>query len=69
MWIKLLGGASKSQLLRIFLEEDGGILGMGKTDGFGAGNNDVFFIKLNSDGLIQWTKTFGTSAEEVAAEI
>ncbi|MFN5318448.1 MAG: PKD domain-containing protein [Bacteroidia bacterium] len=46
---------------------DGGYVVCGSTETFGAGGSDIYVIKTNSSGDINWTRTVGTAgAQEVA---
>ena len=40
---------------------DDGYIVAGNTQSFGAGGNDFWILKLNSDGTITWQKTYGGS--------
>ena len=45
---------------------DGGYILTGGTYSFGAGNNDVWLLKLTADGDVTWQKTYGGSGSESA---
>lgn len=74
LWHKVIGSSSgsKNSIGRSIQQTaDGYIivgstqLGSGGTNRYGCPANDVYMIKLNSSGSIQWTKTFGnTNLEE-----
>lgn len=38
---------------------DGGLVIVGSTKSFGAGGNDVYLVKLDANGDLMWSKTFG----------
>jgi uncharacterized delta-60 repeat protein len=48
---------------------DGGYIVAGFTDSFGAGNSDVWVMKLNSTGTVAWQKTYGGTGNEYARSI
>ncbi|MBF0466836.1 MAG: hypothetical protein HQK88_11410 [Nitrospirae bacterium] len=43
---------------------DGGYIVLGYTGTFGAGSDDIWVLKLNSNGTIKWQKTYGTTEVE-----
>jgi hypothetical protein len=59
LWTKTIGGASFEFSNEIQNTSDGGFIISGSTNGFGAGQSDILLIKLNSNGAIVWSKTFG----------
>jgi hypothetical protein len=66
-WQKSYGGSSQDTLIAIKQTSDGGFIGVGFTlsnDGDVSGNNgnyDIWVIKLDNAGNLQWQKTLGGS--------
>jgi len=58
-WQKTFGGSSDDAALSVQETTDGGYIVAGYTRFFGAGNDDVYIVKLNSDGSLAWQKTYG----------
>ncbi len=49
--------------------DDGGYLVAGKTTSFGAGDLDVWLLKLTGSGEAAWSKTYGGSAHDAACAL
>jgi type II secretory pathway pseudopilin PulG len=60
-WSKTIGGSNDDSISSIFQTSDGGYIAVGYTTSYGAGFYDVFIIKLNSSGNIEWAKAMGGS--------
>ena len=60
-WQKNLGGDSVDWGYSVQQTSDGGYIIVGGTYSFGAGENDVYLIKTDSEGNLQWQKAFGGS--------
>jgi len=58
-WAKTFGGSSYEDALSVQQTSDGGYIVAGETYSFGAGSYDVFLLKTDASGNLQWTKTFG----------
>ncbi|HSE43384.1 MAG TPA: hypothetical protein VLH08_21675, partial [Acidobacteriota bacterium] len=66
-WQKAYGGSDPfDQLSSMQQTVDGGFILAGTTRSFGQGSFDYLVIRLDSAGNIQWQKSYGTSATEVA---
>ncbi|MBI5035397.1 MAG: hypothetical protein HZB51_33135 [Chloroflexi bacterium] len=63
-WQKTLGGGSTDTGSSVAPTNDGGYIVAGRTKSFGAGNRDVWLLKLDNLGNITWQKTFGGIGEE-----
>jgi hypothetical protein len=68
-WAKTIGGSSDDEAASIIRSSDGGYVVAGRTLSFGAGGYDIFVVKLDSSGNVQWTKTIGGSSYEWANSI
>jgi len=58
-WQKIYGGQKDDQATSIQQTSDGGYVVAGETKSYGAGNWDVWVLKLDGNGNIQWQKTYG----------
>jgi hypothetical protein len=58
-WTRTIGGVDWDEGYSIIQTSDGGYAVAGKTKSFGAGNDDVYVVKLDGSGNIRWTRTIG----------
>lgn len=58
-WNKTFGGTSDDYAYSIVQTNDGGYALAGFTASFGAGNRDLWLVKVDADGNPQWNKTYG----------
>ena len=63
-WQRTYGGVDDDSISCIQQASDGGYIIGGDTRSFGAGEDDVWIIKLNSSGEIEWQRTYGGSNED-----
>lgn len=63
-WQKTFGGSSNDQSYSVQQITDGGYIITGWTKSLGAGYYDVYLIKADRLGNLQWEKTFGGSSSE-----
>jgi len=60
---KTYGGPDNDYIGNVEQTSDSGYVIIGTTTSYGAGYGDVYVIKTNADGNIQWTKTYGKAAD------
>jgi hypothetical protein len=68
-WQKTYGGAGNEEASFIRQTADGGYVVAGLTNSFGAGQNDIWILKLNPDSSVDWQKTYGDTGDESASSI
>jgi len=69
LWERTRGGDALDQGLYVEATEDGAYLVLGESDSFGAGERDLYLLKIDDDGEILWEKTFGGEKTEWAKEM
>src|ERR1051326_907840 len=62
LWSKIYGGTYNDGPGSMINTADGGFIISGNTMSYGEGN-DTYLLKLNSDGDVEWSKTYGRSTE------
>jgi len=68
-WARAIGGTNYDSGSSIQQTSDGGYVITGYTSSFGAGDWDVFVIKLDSSGNLSWAKTMGGTNYDVGYSI
>jgi hypothetical protein len=63
-WTKTIGGPESDWGSSLIQTSDGGFAIAGFTTSFGAGRDDVYVVKLDANGNLQWTKTIGGPESE-----
>ncbi len=66
LWTKTFGGSSMDGAHFVRETSDGCYLIAGYTESFGSGGKDMYLIKTDSAGVIQWTKVYGGVNQDVA---
>ena len=64
-WNQTYGGPSLDNGLSVVETSDGGYMVAGYTVSFGAGGADVWLIKTNATGTVQWNQTYGGPNNDV----
>ncbi len=63
-WTRTFGGSNDDIGYSVCLTRDSGYVISGFTSSFGAGDYDVYLIKLDKNGNTIWTKTYGDTSNE-----
>ncbi|MCG3165189.1 MAG: hypothetical protein POELPBGB_00951 [Bacteroidia bacterium] len=63
-WVKVYGGAGSDWGDYVEQTPDGGYIITGYTDSYGAGGPDVYVLKVDAAGNLQWSKTYGTAGDD-----
>jgi len=69
LWTKAFGGINEEYTYSIAQLANGGFLIAGRTLSFGAGGADAYLVNLDSNGNIQWSKTFGGLNDDEAFSV
>ncbi len=59
IWSRVYGGSNADGAYSLQQTSDGGFIIGAHVNSFGAGQHDVYLIKINNNGDTLWTKTFG----------
>lgn len=65
-WQKSIGGANIDEAYSIRQTSDGGYIVAGFTTSFGAGNEDMFVVKLDATGTVSWARAIGGAQNDRA---
>jgi hypothetical protein len=68
-WAKTYGGTGYDLAYSVQQTSDGGYIAASWTDSFGAGIWDIFLIKTDANGNIQWAKTYGGTGEDLVSSV
>lgn len=73
LWHRMLGSAHDEHFVRVFPLEDNGCMLVGTNNGNGGNvsgahsdDSDIWVVRLNAAGTIQWQRSFGGSWGEIA---
>jgi len=69
IWDRTFGGNSLEIAQSLVATSDNGVLLTGRTLSFGSGGYDVFLLKLNEQGIVQWETSYGDSLNQWANSI
>lgn len=68
-WQKTFGGEGVEVIAALQPTADGGYIVIGSTDSFGAGKNDIWVLRLNDEGEVQWQKAYGGAEDEHGSSV
>jgi hypothetical protein len=69
VWARTYGGAGPDDARGVCFTGDGYIVAAGQTASFGAGESDVYVLKIDSAGDTLWTRTFGGAVSDWAESV
>ncbi|MDK2914937.1 MAG: hypothetical protein PWQ79_1852 [Thermococcaceae archaeon] len=64
-WQKTYGGSDEDYAFAVSTAPNGDIILAGMSDSFGTGNGDFWVLRIDSEGNVKWSKTYGGSDFEV----
>jgi len=69
-WNKTFGGSHYDASFGSVIEtDDNKYLVLGHTYSYGSGNSDIWLLKVNEDGALDWNKTFGGTSDEFSTTV
>jgi hypothetical protein len=68
-WNRTYGGPNHEYISSIIETADGGYALAGHTYSFGAGDRDMWLVKVDATGVVQWSKTYGGRSEDFACSV
>ncbi len=69
LWSQTYGGAGADQGYDLCPSGDGGYYAVGSTRSYGAGENDVYLLKIDFVGGLIWSRTYGGSEFEIGLSV
>lgn len=69
LWQKRYGGSARDEFAEVIEADDGGYLAMGSTRSYGGGNQDIFLVKTDVNGNVEWQKTVGGPSNDIGRHI
>ena len=60
-WMNSYGGDYNDRFYSIQQIDDGGYISTGFTSSYGNGSGDIWLVKTNDNGIMEWSKTYGGS--------
>lgn len=64
LWQQHYGGVSGEEASDLATTSDGGYILVGKTTTYGAGRADLWLVKTDASGTMEWERTFGGADED-----
>jgi len=68
-WQQTFGGNGDDIAYAVRQTIDGGYIMVGETDSFTANQSQVYLVKSNSSGSMQWQETFGGSGNSIGSDV
>lgn len=64
LWTRTYGGPGWEDCRALVVLPDGGVAMAGQTKSSGAGESDVYVVRANAGGAVEWEKTWGGAAHD-----
>ncbi len=64
IWSQTYGGAGDSEAYSIIQTSDGDYALAGYTDSSGAGGKDIYLVKVDATGTLEWSQTYGGAGDD-----
>jgi len=68
-WNQTYGGTNRDEAFPLVQTVDGGYALAGGTDSFGAGSRDIWLVRTDANGNMEWNKTYGGANFDFARSI
>jgi hypothetical protein len=69
MWSRTFGGIESDHAQSVLQLPDSGFVIGGYTESYGAGIRDIYLLRIDKNGELEWSKTIGGTSLESATEI
>jgi hypothetical protein len=69
VWTRKLGGKGNEQARCVHQTIDGGYIISGESDSFSTGDADMYIIKIDSKGTVEWSRTIGGIKDDICYSI
>jgi hypothetical protein len=69
MWSQFYGGTEEEHVHALIATSDGGYAVAGQTESFGAGGYDVWLVKTDWFGNVEWNRTYGGTEGDFAFDL
>ena len=69
LWERVIGGAANDRPRGLAPVPDGGAVAVGFTGSRGAGQRDLWAVRIDANGAILWDRVYGTALDEAAFHV
>lgn len=69
IWSRTYGGERDDRCFSLVAVDDGGFVVAGQSFSYGAGDRDAWVLKTDRDGALEWSRTHGGTASDVAHSV
>lgn len=69
IWSKNYGSTANDYGYDVCITQDGGYLAVGSTENFGSTVTDIFVVKTDSNGILEWSKKYGRNKQDVGYNV